>query len=250
MYKFDKVKVANELIKWVKDWFDENGKDCNAIIGISGGIDSAVVACLCEEALGKDRVIGVRLPQNIQEDIDDAYTIINYLGIKNIGINIGTTVDSVLMGMGFAEIPISEQTKINLPPRIRMATLYAVSQSLNGRVMNTSNLSESWVGYDTRFGDSVGDCSPLGMLTKTEIKELAYVLGVPLGLIKKDPADGLCGKTDEERFGFTYEELDKYIREGVIDNVEHQEKIEEMHNKNIFKLKPIPVFDPGIEYKL
>ena len=243
-------KVTKDLIKWIKDWFEDNGKDCNAIIGISGGIDSSVATALCVKALGKDRVIGVRLPQNIQNDIDDVYKLIKHLDIESYGINIGSTVDSVLMGMVFEQIHISEQTKINLPPRIRMSTLYAVSQSMNGRVINTSNLSESWVGYDTRYGDSVGDCSPLGNLTKTEIRLIGKELGLPEELVNKTPLDGLCGQTDEERFGFTYEELDKYIRDGVIENVEHQRKIEEMHNKNLFKLKPMPSFIPNLKVSI
>lgn len=244
---FDVKKVTKDLIKWIKDWFEDNGKNCNAIIGISGGIDSSVVAALCVEALGKDRVIGVRLPQNIQNDIDDAYKLIKHLGIESYGINIGCTVDSVLMGMGFEQISISEQTKINLPARIRMVTLYAISQSMNGRVINTSNLSESWVGYDTRYGDSVGDCSPLGNLTKTEIRLIGKELGLPDELVNKTPLDGLCGKTDEERFGFTYDVLDKYIRTGICKDKEIKEKIDYMHKKNLFKLELMPSFIPNLK---
>lgn len=242
MYKFDAKKVKDELVQWIKDWFELNGNGCNCICGISGGVDSSVVAALCVDALGKDRVIGVRLPQGIQKDIDDAYKLINHLGIESYGINIGTTVDSVLMGMGFEQIKPSEQTKINLPARIRMVTLYAVSQSLNGRVANTSNLSESFVGYDTRYGDSVGDFSPLFNLTKTEIRLLGKELGLPDELVNKTPLDGLCGQTDEDRFGFTYEVLDKYIRTGICEDEGIKNKIDSMHEKNLFKLDPMPAF--------
>lgn len=114
------------------------------------------------------------------------------------------------------EITVTEQTKTNLPPRIRMATLYAVSQSMNGRVANTCNLSEDWVGYSTRYGDSVGDFSPLSRLTVTEVKAIGRVLKLPDEFVDKVPIDGLCGKTDEENLGFTYELLDKYIREGIL----------------------------------
>lgn len=239
---FDAKKVKSDLVQWIKNWFELNGKGCNAVVGISGGVDSSVVAALCYEALGKDRVIGVRLPQGIQKDIDDAYKLINHLGIKSYGINIKTTVDSVFMGMAFEQIEPSEQTKINLPARIRMATLYAVSQSLNGRVANTSNLSESFVGYDTKFGDGVGDFSPLFNLTKTEIRLIGKELGLPDDLVNKTPLDGLCGQTDEDRFGFTYEVLDKYIRTGICEDEKIKNKIDLMHKNNLFKLEPMPTF--------
>lgn len=250
MYNFDAKKVKDDLITWIRDWFEGNGKDCKAVIGISGGIDSSVVTALCCEALGKDRVMGVLLPQNTQKDIDYAFDLCRTLDIKYYVIDIGKTVDNLLNLVwlrGKNDFEISKQTETNLPPRIRMATLYAISQSVKGRVINTSNLSESWVGYDTRWGDSVGDCSPLGNLTKTEIKAIAKELGLPNDFINKPPADGLCGQTDEERFGFTYEELDKYIREGIIENVEHQERIEKMHNKNLFKIQPMPKFEYSVD---
>lgn len=245
MYNFNAKKVKNDLVQWIKRWFEINGEDCNAVIGISGGVDSSVVAALCVEALGKDRVIGVKMPNHIQDDIEYSNLLCEYLEIKNYTIDVGLAIDDLLNNIHYraTDINISEQTKINLPPRIRMATLYAVSQSCNGRVMNTSNLSESYVGYDTRYGDSVGDCSPLGRLTKTEIRLIAKELNLPDELVNKKPSDGLCGMTDEDRFGFTYEVLDKYIREGVIDNVEAEEKINKMHYKNLFKLQSMPVFE-------
>lgn len=245
MYNFNAKKVKNDLVQFIKRWFEINGEDCNAIIGISGGVDSSVVAALCVEALGKDRVIGVKMPNHIQDDIEYSNLLCEHLEIKNYTIDVGLAIDDLLNNIHYraTDINISEQTKINLPPRIRMATLYAVSQSCNGRVMNTSNLSESYVGYDTRWGDSVGDCSPLGNLTKTEIRLIAKELNLPDELINKVPSDGLCGLTDEDRFGFTYEVLDKYIREGIIDDVKAQAKIDEMHYKNLFKLSPMSVFE-------
>lgn len=243
MDNFNAKEVKDKLVQWIRDFFENNGKDCNAVIGISGGTDSSVVAALCVEALGKDRVYGVLMPQNTQSDIDYSRKLCNFLDIKNCTIDIGTTVKGLLKLINIRSgIPISNQTEINLPPRIRMATLYAVSQSMNGRVANTCNLSEDWVGYSTRYGDSVGDFSPLSNLTKTEVKAIGYELGLPVELIEKVPSDGLCGKTDEDNLGFTYDELDKYIREGTIENIEHQEKIEYLHNKNLFKLEPMPSF--------
>lgn len=239
-------QLKNDIVEWIRNFFEENGKGCNAIVGISGGIDSSVVAALCVGALGKDRVFGVLMPQHVQKDIESANLLCQHLGIKRYVVNIGDAVDSIQKQIKLSGISVSEQTEINLPPRVRMSTLYAVSQSLNGRVMNTSNLSESWVGFDTRYGDSVGDCSPLGNLTKTEVRAIGRELGLPAELVDKTPMDGLCGKTDEEAWGFTYEVLDRYIRTGEIDDEDVKNKIDAMHQKNLFKLHPMPVFKENL----
>ena len=127
-----------------------------------------------------------------------------------------------------------------------MATVYAVSQSVNGRVCNTCNLSEDWVGYSTRYGDSVGDFSPLSRLTVAEVKELGHLLGLPYDLVEKVPIDGLCGKTDEDNLGFTYAVLDRYIRTGEIDDPATKERIDRLHRINQFKLELMPVFEPNL----
>ncbi|MCH5211029.1 MAG: NAD(+) synthase [Oscillospiraceae bacterium] len=240
---FDAVKVKNECVEWIRDFFKNNGPDCNAVVGISGGKDSSITAALCVEALGKDRVIGVLMPKGEQHDIDMAYMLVNHLGIKYYVVNIKDAVDGLLNSMP-TELDISDQTKINLPPRIRMSTLYAISQSVNGRVANTCNLSEDWVGYSTRYGDAAGDFSPLSHLTVTELKEIGYVLGVPKELVDKTPIDGLCGKTDEENLGFTYAELDVYIRTGEITDIKKKEIIDKKHAANLFKLQLMPSFKP------
>lgn len=242
MYQFDAKRVTEECILWIRDFFEKNGQGCKAIVGISGGKDSSVVAALLVEALGVDRVFGVLMPCGVQGDIDMARKLVHVLGIQSIEINIEAAVNGVLHEMD-PKIQISEQTKINLPPRIRMATLYAVSQSMNGRVANTCNLSEDWVGYATRYGDGAGDFSPLSNLTVTEVKAVGRELGLPEDLINKVPIDGLCGKTDEENLGFSYEELDRYIREGIEPEEEIKNKIDEMHKKNLFKLELMPCFE-------
>lgn len=239
---FNSKYAMNTIVKWISEWFKQNGPDCNAVVGISGGVDSSVVAALCVKALGKERVLGVLMPNGEQKDIDYAKKLCEFLEIKNITVNIYEAVNAVkneiMYNLYTGEL--SKQTVINLPPRIRMATLYAVSQSVNGRVANTCNLSEDWIGYSTRYGDSVGDFSPLSMLTKTEVKSIGRVLELPKELVDKTPDDGLCGKTDEENFGFTYEVLDTYIRTGKIDNRHIKDAIDYMHEKNQFKLKPMP----------
>lgn len=241
MADFEKIK--NDCVEWVRRFFEENGKGCNAIVGISGGKDSSVTAAVCAEALGKDRVIGVLMPCGEQSDIDAAYTLVKHLGIKYYVINIKDAVDGVLNSMP-EDMEISTQTRVNLPARIRMATLYAVAQSNNGRVANTCNLSEDWVGYSTRYGDAAGDFSPLSHLTVTEVKTIGAMLGLPEVLVNKVPTDGLSGKTDEDNLGFTYAELDRYIRTGEIDDAAKKELIDTKHKNNLFKLQLMPSFKP------
>ena len=240
---FDALKIKNECVSWIRDFFENNGKDCNAVVGISGGKDSSIAAALCVEALGKDRVIGVLMPKGNQHDIDKAYQLVNHLGIRHYEINVEDAVEGVLKNLP-KEIEITSQTVQNIPPRIRMTTLYAVSQSMNGRVCNTCNLSEDWVGYSTRYGDSVGDFSPLSFLTVTEVKQIGHLLGLPAELVEKTPIDGLCGKTDEENLGFTYAELDVYIRTGFIEDEEKKALIDRKHKLNLFKLQFMPCFKP------
>lgn len=239
---FDAVKVKNDCVEWIRNWFEHNGKGCNAVIGISGGKDSSVVAALCVEALGKDRVIGVKMPCGEQPDIDDSNKLIKHLGIKSYTINIWDAVTG-LDNQFPTDIEISKQTTINLPPRIRMATLYAISQSVNGRVVGTDNASEAYIGYSTRWGDNVADVMPLLNLTSDEVVAIGDACGLPYELTHKIPSDGLCGKTDEDNFGFTYEVLNKYIRTGICDDEEVKAKIDKMHEKNLFKLMPMPVFE-------
>ena len=240
---FDAEKVKNECVAWIRDFFEKNGKDCNAVVGISGGKDSSIVAALCAEALGKDRVIGVLMPCGVQHDIDMAQLLVDHLGIRHYVINIKDTVDAIYKNIPFE---LSEQSRNNIPPRVRMTTLYAVSQSHNGRVANTCNLSEDWVGYSTRYGDSVGDFSPCSHLTVDEMKQIGRLLGLPAVLVDKVPIDGLCGKTDEDNLGFTYAELDRYIRTGEIEDKNRKEIIDRKHKANLFKLQLMPSFEPEI----
>ncbi|MBQ8000098.1 MAG: NAD(+) synthase [Ruminococcus sp.] len=240
---FDVKKVTEQCVQWIKDFFEANGRDCNAVVGISGGKDSSVAAALCVQALGKDRVIGVLMPCGEQHDIDSAYSLVNHLGIKYYVVNIKDAVEGVKSAMP-SELTLTSQSLTNLPARIRMTTLYAVSQSVNGRVVNTCNLSEDWVGYSTRYGDAAGDFSPMCHLTVTEVKEIGRYLGLPASLVDKTPIDGLSGKTDEDNLGFTYATLDRYIRTGQIDDEATKELIDRRHKANLFKLELMPQFKP------
>lgn len=236
--KFNVEAATEGLIKWIQDWFEKNGNGCNAVIGISGGKDSTVCAGLLVKALGKDRVIGVLMPNGEQSDINDSHRVVNFLDIKYYTINIEEAYDSILRYMSFHnDLNVTKQTTENLPPRLRMSALYAVSQSVNGRVCNTCNMSEDWVGYSTRYGDSVGDFSPLSNYTVAEVKEIGHYLGLPADLVDKVPADGLCGKSDEDNLGFTYQELDDYIRYGILPLPSKKEIIDHKHERNMFKLQ-------------
>ena len=240
---FNAEKVKNDCVNWIREFFEENGKGCNAVIGISGGKDSSVAAALCVEALGKDRVIGVLMPCGEQHDIDMAELLVKHLDIKHYVINVFDAVEGVKKSLPFEA---TAQTLTNIAPRVRMTTLYAVAQSHNGRVVNTCNLSEDWVGYSTRYGDAAGDFSPMCNLTVQEVKEIGRTLNLPDVLVDKVPIDGLCGKTDEDNLGFTYAVLDRYIRTGEIDDPDTKEIIDRKHRMNLFKLQLMPSFKPEI----
>jgi NAD+ synthase len=241
---FDPVRVKDEIVQWIRDFFEENGPGCNAVVAISGGKDSSVVAGLCVEALGRDRVYGVLLPNGEQADIDASKKLVAHLGIDHVILNIRTAFDGILdeMRTQMTAEP-STQTITNLPARLRMAATYAVAQSKNGRVANTCNLSEDWVGYNTRYGDGAGDFSPLCRLTVQEVRAVGEVLGLPHDLVYKVPIDGLTPLTDEENLGFTYDALDRYIRTGVCEDPEVKANIDRRHKINLFKLNLMPAFE-------
>ena len=251
-YTFNAEEVTKNCILWIKNWFEKNGSGCNAVIGISGGKDSTIVTKLCVEALGADRVIGVMMPNGVQKDISDSIRVCKLLGIKNYTINIENSVNAILKEMNESGIEITEQTRTNLPARIRMSTLYAVSQSNNGRVSNNCNKSEDTMGYSTRYGDAAGDFSPLSELTTVEIVAIGDYLGLPYDLVHKTPIDGLNTNadgsyvTDEQSMGVSYDDIHKYVRmrnelsQETIDYISGREK------KNLFKLQLMPKFNPNL----
>ena len=239
------MKESEKVIEWIKQYFKDNGKDCNAIIGISGGCYSSVTAALLVKALGKDRVIGVLMPNGDQYDIDCSYQLVKFLDIKYYVININKPYLELTNEID-TKLKIDSKSydiyRTNTPSRLRMVTLYGISGLFNGRVANTCNLSEDYVGYSTKFGDSAGDFSPISNFTKTEVRELGEELGLPKNLIYKVPEDGMSFKSDEEKLGFTYEVLDKYIRTGEIDDLKIKEKIDKMHLANLHKIQLMPSY--------
>lgn len=242
---FNAEKVTSDMIDWIRAYFDENASpETKAVIGVSGGKDSSVVLAACVKALGKERVLGVLMPQGVQSDIGVSYDICKELDISCVEVNIEEAVNSLYDSLKNADVILNEVALFNTPARIRMATLYAVSASVGGRVANTCNLSEDWVGYATKFGDGAGDFSPLSHLTVSEVKAVGKCLGIPDRFVEKTPIDGLCGKTDEENLGFTYDVLDHYIRDGICDDEEVKAKIDLLHERNLHKVTMMPIFKP------
>lgn len=238
----DYDRITRQCIQWIRNWFAENGPSSPAVIGISGGKDSSVVAALCREALGRERVFGVLMPNGTQPDIHVSRMLVEHLDIPHAEVNIAGSVTGVRDSLQAAGLAFTDQMTINLPPRIRMTTLYAVSQCMNGRVSNNCNRSENYVGYSTVFGDAAGDFSPLANLTVTEVKEIGRCLGLPETFVEKPPSDGLTDRTDEDNFGFTYEELDTWILTGTCGDERVRDLIAKRHRANLFKLRPMPEF--------
>lgn len=251
----DPKKTKDEIVQWIRDYMAQNGPQCSIVVGISGGKDSSVTAALCVEALGKDRVVGVMMPDGVQPDIADSQEIVDLLGIPNITVNIyegktglSAAIEAELKKGGIEGVSgLSRDSEINLPPRLRMSTLYAVAQSLpnGGRVVNTCNRSEDYIGYSTKFGDAAGDFSPLANLCVHEVIQIGQVLGLPDRLTKKTPSDGLSGMSDEDKIGFTYAVLDHYILTGECEDEAIKAKIDRMHRLNLHKLQLMPSFKLG-----
>lgn len=244
MVLFDTTKEINNVVQWIREWFYNNGPQANAVIGISGGKDSTIIAALLVKALGKDRVIGVMMPNGVQPDISDSEKVIELLGIKGYEVNIYDQYNAEVSALREAGIEPTKDTLINIGPRLRMTTLYAVAQALpnGGRVCNTCNKSEDYIGYSTKYGDAAGDFSPCADFTVTEMLQIGDALGLPYELVHKTPSDGLCGKTDEDNLGFTYAELDKYIETGFIKDPDKKAIIDRKHRLNLHKLKTIPTY--------
>jgi NAD+ synthase len=242
-FVFDQKKVKDDLVWWIRNYFEQNGKDCCAVIGISGGKDSTVTAALCAEALGIDRVTGVLMPQGEQKDINMSIEIVKHLRIRHYVVNIKNSAETLFASIYECGLSLNKIAVINTPARIRMTVLYAVSAIIGGRVANTCNLSEDWVGYSTKFGDSAGDFSPLSRLTVSEVKLIGRELKLPPEFIDKVPEDGLSGLSDEENLGFTYEVLDKYIRDGICEDEEVKNRIDKLNKNNLHKLKPMPCYE-------
>lgn len=238
-YEFNAEKAVTNIVNWIKDYFIKNGPSSYAIVGISGGKDSALVAKLCQMALGPDRVIGVLMPQGKQEDIKDAEEVAKWLGIKTVTINIEDTCNTLYKELNKNYI-LTPRVTTNTPARIRMTTLYAIAAIYGGRVANTCNASEDYVGYSTKFGDNAGDFAPIRNYYVRDIYEMCKYVGVPDIIIKKAPADGLSGLTDEMNLGFSYDILDSFLIDEIYPDYEILASIQAKHKANTHKVKEIP----------
>lgn len=242
----------DNLVKWIRTQVPEGGK---AVLGISGGKDSTIAAALCVRALGAENVVGVMMPNGVQNDIADSYAVCKYLDIFSIEVNIEDAYEGIRNSVGealankhivspYEAVYCNNMIRTNLPARLRMATLYAVAALYpNSRVVNTCNYSEDYVGYSTKYGDAAGDFSPLGGLTVREVLEIGDALELPYDLVHKAPSDGMCGKTDEDNLGFTYEQLDNYIDGNLMTVPEEvRKKIAHLHKVTRHKYHPIPTY--------
>jgi len=237
---FNAKEQTENCIHWLQTWFEkESGNAKGAIIGISGGKDSTVVAGLLCKALGKERVFGVLMPNGVQKDISDSHRVCEFLDIKNIVVNIEAAYKGITDAIG---LELSAHTNTNIPPRVRMTILYTLGQEMNYRVAGTGNLSERYIGYTTKWGDGACDFNPIGNFTTEEVIAVGATLGLPKDLIEKIPADGLSGKTDEENIGFSYKILNRYIRDGICEDAAIKEKIDKMHKISSHKRELVPMF--------
>lgn len=237
---FNAPKVTEDIIKWIREYFDKQPGAKGAVIGISGGKDSTVVAKLLAEALGKDRVFGVLMPNGEQKDIKDSLNLVEFIGIPYKIVNIEKAYNGLLEGI--AEENLSEDARINIAPRLRMTTLYAIAANMHYRVCGTGNKSEAFVGYTTKWGDSAFDFNPIGDLSTEEVMAVGDNLGLPYELVHKTPSDGLSGKSDEDKLGFTYKQVNDYMEQGTSGDKEVDEKIRLKHEYNLHKQVLPPKF--------
>lgn len=246
-YIFNAEKETRGVINWIKNWFEtQSGNASGVIIGVSGGADSTVVAKLCQEAIGADKVLGVLMPNKHQQDIADSYRVCETIGIKYREININGAYNGIINAIS-ETLPLNKQSEINISPRLRMTVLYTMGQTLNYRVAGTGNLSERYVGYCTKWGDMAYDFNPVANFTKTEVKQIGDCLGLPHDLVHKTPADGLSGLSDEENMKITYAVLDNFIRTKSFDENDEKitemiEKIKKMNRLAQHKLNPAPCY--------
>ena len=240
-YKFDVEKNVEGIKNFIKDYFVNNGTpDTKAVIGISGGKDSTIAAKLLVDALGAHRVIGVLMPQDVQRDIDDSRRVCELLGIHSYEVDIGPACNALYRAIdeGYDydhSVANNPAIATNTPSRIRMATLYAIAAAVGGRVCNTGNASEAFIGYTTKYGDLAGDFALLKNFTVTEVFEIGDYLGLPYLLVHKAPSDGMSGKTDEENIGVPYKVIDAYLMYGIYPDQFYYEKMVAAHDRNIHK---------------
>lgn len=262
-YVFHAIRETEGCIQWIREWFEyRSGNAKGVVLGVSGGKDSTVVAGLLCKALGRERVLGLLMPNGIQRDIDDSRRICSFLQMPYRVVNIRAGFEGILTSMESIEaaathsayqetieVPhrftLSEHTKTNLAPRLRMAVLYAMGQEIGYRVAGTGNYSERYVGYATKWGDTACDFAPIAEFTTDEVIEVGRVLGLPADLLEKAPSDGLCGKTDEENLGFTYEQLNHYIKTGECADPKVKAKIDQRHQYGLHKVLPIEMYRKG-----
>lgn len=242
--KFNAEKETKKIVKFIRNYYQENHLG-GAILGISGGKGSGVVAALMVEALGKENVIGVTLPCHSKNvDKTDAKLVSDYYGFELINFDLTQIYDIFhleLKQLGNFTEQQKENSDINLKPRLRMSTLYylaALYTEIKKKpylVVGTSNKCELYVGYFTKGGDSVHDIAPIADLTVEEVIKIGEYLKVPEKVLYKTPDDGLSGKSDEEKLGITYKEIANYMEDPNLVSEQSRKKIEQHYKRNQHK---------------
>ena len=211
MRKLNYKKLVTDIENWIRNYVN-SAKSKGIVLGLSGGIDSAVTAALSANALGKENVLGLNLPiESLSQDFEDAKLVANHLEISFLIADL-TSVYNELLKVLPPEIQSNQMAMANIKPRLRMTTIYYIGQSKGYLVGGTGNRSEIAIGYFTKYGDGGVDFEPIGALYKCEVRELAKVLKIPEKIIKKPPSAGLWqGQTDEGEIGMTYDLLDEIL---------------------------------------
>ncbi|VYT63475.1 NAD(+) synthase [Clostridium tertium] len=238
---FNVKRVSENIINWIRKYFEKQPNAKGAIIGISGGKDSTITSKLLVEALGKERVFGILMPNGEQKDISDSLRVVDILGINYKIVNIEEAYNGLINGI--KDDTLSIDAKINISPRLRMTILYAIGASMNYRVCGTGNKSEAFVGYTTKWGDNAYDFNPIGNLTTDEVIALGDYLGLPYELVHKTPSDGISGQSDEEKLGISYKQINKYIEKGTCYNKEMDDKIRIKYEYNDHKRSLPPKYE-------
>ena len=250
-YQFNPVEARDRLVEKIREFVHGAGVS-RVALGISGGKDSTVASALCARALGSENVYGVLMPDGVQKDIADSMAVCRATGINYRIVNINEMHNALLKAVEAGSngeiddypVPFSEESNVNVGPRLRMTTLRYVAQAMGAFVCGTGNLSEATVGYCTKDGDTSCDFNPLGTLTSIEVVQVGLTMPeLPRELVQKTPDDGLSGVPDEVKLGLTYRQIHDFLRLGTSGDAAVDEKIAKREKANMHKRRMPPILN-------